>query len=128
MAGISIGHNRPYWRFISAAAKQSISEIARQPPYTCPMPWKCRQNSGLSFLNRRPQGAYFTHGQERNQFPKADRALPLLGLWHRRTAAGVPLCPLRLPRSVRTAVKNLGIAFRFWTSRLLQPPKSVAPK
>jgi hypothetical protein len=41
------------------------------------------------------------HGQERDQFPKVNRAFSLLGLWHRSFAAGDSLCSLRLPRSMK---------------------------
>jgi hypothetical protein len=46
-------------------------------------------------------GVFFTHGQERNQFPKVDRAFSLLGLWHRRFTAGASLCSFRLAHSVK---------------------------
>ena len=50
---------------------------------------------------QRGSGVCFSYGQERDQFPKVDRAFSVLGLWHRSFAAGDSLCSLRLPHSVK---------------------------
>ena len=39
----------------------------------------------------------FSYGQEGNQLTEINRAFSILGLWHRRFAAGGSLRPFRLP-------------------------------
>ena len=63
-------------------------------------PWLPVSSVALNVIQRGP-GVCFSHGQERDQFPKVDRAFSLLGLWHRSFAAGDSLCSLRLPHSVK---------------------------
>src|ERR1035441_2470897 len=62
-----------------------------------------RVSSVVVNVIQRGPGVCFSHGQERDQFPKVDRAFSLLGLWHWSFAAGDSLCSLRLPHSVKRA-------------------------
>jgi hypothetical protein len=72
-----------------------------------------RVSSVVVNLIQRGPGVCFSHGQERDQFPKVDRTFSLLGLWHRSFAAGDSLCPLRLPHSVIDVInQKLGYLVR----------------